>query len=36
MLRANEAMAVSYTDALEQAVKPFDGVTVEQATISVG
>jgi len=36
MLRANEAMAVSYTDALEQAVKPFDGETVEQGTISVG
>jgi hypothetical protein len=30
MRRANEAMAVSYTDAIEQAVKPFDGVTVGQ------
>jgi len=36
MLRANEAMAVSCTDALKQAVKPFDGVTVEQGTINVG
>jgi len=36
MLRANEAMAVSYTDALEHAVKPFEGVTVEQGTINVG